>query len=152
MLFSNQRLLKARRKSVNVNYTIGIISLIVMIGVSLGDAFSDEVPQEVYLLVRERELLAFSAVGDVWVTQDLISAEVILESKFEGRVIVVVTNLRVLGFSALTSRWVEKKLRVGESPITIEAKGNVGAVITNLRAFGFSAKRGGWTVKRLGLK
>jgi hypothetical protein len=139
-------------RTVSVKFTIGIMLLIVTLGASLGAAFSDEVAEDVYLLVRERELLAFSAVGDAWVSQDLISAEVVLESKFNGRVGVVVTNLRILGFSALTSRWVEKKLRVGESPITTEAEGNVGAVITNLRAFGFSAKIGGWTVKRLGLK
>jgi hypothetical protein len=112
----------------------------------------DVVEQEVYLLVRERELLAFSAVGNRWVTQNLISGERVLESKFDGHVVVAVTKLRVLGFSALTNRWSEKKLEVGESVDTVEAEGNVGVAITNLRAFGFSAKTGTWTVKRFTLK
>ncbi|MFB0507019.1 MAG: hypothetical protein ACETWT_09835 [Thermodesulfobacteriota bacterium] len=112
----------------------------------------DVVEQEVYLLVRERELVAFSAVGNRWVTQNLISRERVLESKFDGHVAVAVTNLRVLGFSALTNRWSEERLEVGESLNTVEAEGNVGVAITNLRAFGFSAKTGTWTVKRFGLK
>lgn len=112
----------------------------------------DVVEEEVYLLVRERELLAFSAVGNRWVTQNLISRERVLESRYDGHVAVVVTNLRVLGFSALTNRWDEEKLEVRESMVTVEAEGNVGVAITNLRAFGFSAKTGRWTVKRFGLK
>ncbi|MFQ6078416.1 MAG: hypothetical protein ACE5NJ_04675 [Thermodesulfobacteriota bacterium] len=112
----------------------------------------DVLEQEVYLLVRERELLAFSAVGNRWVTQNLISREQVLKSTFDGHVAVAVTNLRVLGFSALTNRWSEERLEVGELVVTVEAEGNVGVAITNLRAFGFSAKTGTWTVKRFGLK
>lgn len=112
----------------------------------------DVLEQEVYLLVRERELLAFSAVGNRWVTQNLISRERVLKSTFDGHVAVAVTNLRVLGFSALTNRWSEERLEVGELVVTVEAEGNVGVAITNLRAFGFSAKTGTWTVKRFGLK
>ncbi|MFQ5842441.1 MAG: hypothetical protein ACE5I8_08395 [Thermodesulfobacteriota bacterium] len=112
----------------------------------------DVLEEEVYLLVRERELLAFSAVGNRWVTQNLISRERVLKSTFDGHVAVAVTNLRVLGFSALTNRWSEERLEVGELVVTVEAEGNVGVAITNLRAFGFSAKTGTWTVKRFGLK
>jgi hypothetical protein len=112
----------------------------------------DVIEEEVYLLVRERELLAFSAVRNRWVTQNLISGERVLKSTFDGHVAVAVTNLRVLGFSALTSRWNEERLGVGESVVTVEAEGNVGVAVTNLRAFGFSAKTGTWTVKRFGLK
>ena len=118
-----------------------------------GLASSEEVmEEEVYLLVRERELLAFSAVGNRWVTQNLISRERVIESKFDGHVAVAVTNLRVLGFSALTNRWSEERLEVGELVDTVEAEGNVGVAITNLRAFGFRAKTGRWAVKRFGLK
>ncbi len=120
---------------------------------SMGVAYSgDVVEEEIYLLVRERELLAFSAVGNRRVTQNLISRERVLESKFDGHVAVAVTNLRVLGFSALTNRWSEERLEVGELVDTVEAEGNVGVAITNLRAFGFSAKTGRWAVKRFVLK
>ena len=114
--------------------TVGILLMIAMILTPLG-VTGEEVVDAVYLLVRERELLAFSAVGDRWVTLDLRSEEKVLESAYGGRVAVVVTNLRVLGFSALANRWAEEKLMVGESMITVEAEGNVGAVVTNLRAF-----------------
>jgi hypothetical protein len=103
----------------------------------------DVIEEEVYLLVRERELLAFSAVRNRWVTQNLISGERVLKSTFDGHVAVAV---------ALTSRWNEERLGVGESVVTVEAEGNVGVAVTNLRAFGFSAKTGTWTVKRFGLK
>ena len=120
---------------------------------SVGVASSEDVvEEEVYLLVRERELLAFSAVGNRWVTHNLISRERVLTSTFDGHVAVAVTNLRVLGFSALTNRWSEERLEVGELVDTVEAEGNVGVAITNLRAFGFSAKTGRWAVKRFGLK
>lgn len=132
---------------------LGISLLMTVVLSFVGGASSAEVvEEEVYLLVRERELLAFSALGNRWVTKDLISGERVLESKYGGHVAVVVTNLRGLGFSALVDRWDEEKLEVGESVVTVEAEGNVGAVITNLRAFGFSAKAGRWTVRRFHLK
>lgn len=112
----------------------------------------DVVEQEVYLLVRDRELFAFSAAGERWIIQNLISGERVLKSRFDGHVAVAVTNLRVLGFSALTNRWSEGRLEVGESMISVEAEGNVAVVITNLKAFGFSARTGRWTVKRFDLK
>lgn len=112
----------------------------------------DVVEQQVYLLVRERDLLAFSAVRNRWVTKNLISRERVFKRKFDGHVAVAVTNLRVLGFSALTNRWSEERLEVGESVDIVEAEGNVGIAITNLRAFGFSAKTGRWATKRFGLK
>ena len=132
---------------------LGISLLMTLVLSFVGGASSAEVvEEEVYLLVRERELMAFSAVGNRWVTKDLISGERVLESKYGGHVAVVLTNLRVLGFSALINRWDEERLEVGESVVTVEAEGNVGAAITNLRAFGFSAKAGKWTVKRFHLK
>lgn len=132
---------------------LGISLFMTLAFLFVGGASSGEmVDEEVYLLVRERELMAFSAVGNRWVTKDLISGERVLESKYGGHVAVVLTNLRVLGFSALVDRWDEERLEVGESVVTVEAEGNVGAAITNLRAFGFSVKAGKWTVKRFHLK
>ncbi len=132
---------------------LGILLFMTLVLLFAGGASSGEmVDEEVYLLVRERELMAFSAVGNRWVTKDLISGERVLESKYGGHVAVALTNLRVLGFSALVNRWDEERLEVGESVVTVEAEGNVGAAITNLRAFGFSAKAGKWTVKRFHLK
>ena len=112
----------------------------------------EEVAQDVYLLVRDRELLAFSASQSRWVTLDLRSGEKVLESAYGGHVAVVLTDLRVLGFSALTGQWAEEKLVVGESMETVEAEGNVGAVITNVRALGFSAREGSWTERQFRLK
>ena len=132
---------------------VGIVLFPALVWFLLGLAFSGEVvEEEVYLLVRERELLAFSAVGNRWVGKNLISGERVLEGKYGGNVAVVVTNLRLLGFSALVDRWNEERLEVGESLVSVEAEGNVGAAITNLRAFGFSARAGRWTVKRFSLK
>jgi hypothetical protein len=130
----------------------GLYVSIALLWFPLATAFTEEVIEEVYLLVRERELLAFSAVGDRWVTQDLRPNERVVGSKYGGHVAVVVTKFRVLGFSALTSRWSEEKLMVDEVMVGMEAKGNVGTVVTNLRALGFGAKRGRWAVKRFGLK
>ena len=132
---------------------LGTLLLMALVWFPPGAAFSgDVVEKAVYLLVRQRELVAFSAVGNRWVTQNLISGERVQESKFDGHVAVAATNIRVLGFSALTSRWDEERLEVGESMITVEAEGDVGVVITNLKAFGFSAKTGRWTAKRFELK
>ncbi len=131
--------------------TLGALLLIGLILLPLPST-GEEILNEVYLLVRERELFAFSAVENRWVTLDLRSREKVLESRYDGHVAVAVTKLRVLGFSALTSRWAEEKLMVGETLVSLEAEGNVGAVITNLRAFGFSATAGRWTVKRFELK
>ena len=107
---------------------------------------------EVYLLVREKELMAFSAVADVWVTEKFRPNERVLDSKSGGRVAVAFTNFRVLAFSALTSKWTEERLMVDESMVSIKAKGNVGAAVTNLRALGFSAKTGKWVIKRFPVK
>jgi hypothetical protein len=136
----------------NKKGALGIFLLAALIWFPLAIAYSEELVEEVYLMVRERELLAFSAVGDRWVTQNLRPNERVLDSKYDGHVAVVFTKFRVLGFSALTSRWNEEKLMVDEVMVTIEAKGNVGTAITNLRAFGFSAKTGRWIVKRFGPK
>ena len=136
----------------NKRVALGILLLVALIWFPLAIASSEEVVEEVYLLVRERELLAFSAVKDSWVTQDLRPNERVLDRKYSGHVAVVFTKFRVLGFSALTNRWDEEKLMVDEAMVTIEAKGNVGTVITNLRALGFSAKTGRWIVKRFGPK
>jgi len=136
----------------NKKGALGILLLVALFWFPLAIASSEEVVEEVYLLVRERELLAFSAVGDRWVTQNLRPHERVLDSKYAGRVAIVFTKFRVLGFSALTNRWDEEKLMIDEALVNIEAKGNVGTVITNLRALGFSAKTGRWIVKRFGLK
>jgi hypothetical protein len=136
----------------NKNGAIGIVLLGALFWFPLASASAEEVVEEVYLMVREREVLAFSAVGDRWVTQDLRPNERVLDSLYNGHVAIVVTQFRVLGFSALTTRWNEEKLMLDEEMVTIKAKGNVGAVITNLRALGFSAKSGRWIVTRFGPK
>ena len=86
------------------------IAFLTLIGVALsvtpsGLASSQEVVDEIFLLIRQKELLAFSAQGDLWVTQELRPKEQVLASKYNGRVAVVFTNLRILGFSALVNKW-----------------------------------------------
>ena len=130
---------------------VGVFLLIMLTFSSLAIT-GEEVAQDVYLLVRDRELLAFSASRNRWVSLDLRSGEKVIDSAYGGYVAVALTNLRVLGFSAVTSQWAEEKLMVGESIVTVEAEGRVGAVITNLRAFGFSAREGRWTERRFRLK
>jgi hypothetical protein len=136
----------------NKRCALGVLLLVASGWFHVAGASSEEVIEEVYLLVREREILAFSAVGDRWVTQDLRPSERVLDSEYGGHVAVAVTRLRVLGFSALTSKWNEEKLIVDEVVVGIEAKGDVGTAITNLRALGFSAKTGRWVVVRFGPK
>jgi hypothetical protein len=64
-----------------------IVVLMALLWVPSGIASpGDVVEQEVYLLVRERELLGFSAVGNRWVTRNLISGERVLDNKFDGHV------------------------------------------------------------------
>ena len=136
----------------NKKGALGIFLVVALTWFPLAIACSDEVADEVYVLVRERELLAFSAVGNRWVTQNLRPNEQVLKSKYDGNVAVVFTKFRVLGFSALTNRWSEEKLTVDESMVAVGAEGNVGTAITNLRALGFSARTGRWIVKRFGVR
>lgn len=119
-------------------------------GFALAEGLSTEVTDEIFLLVREREVLAFSAVQDVWVTQQLRPNEQVLDNKYSGHVAIVFTNFRILGFSALRNKWTEEDLMVGESMVRLEASGNVGAVVTNRRALGFGARTGKWTTERFG--
>jgi hypothetical protein len=128
--------------------TSGLLVLTALIWFPLATGFPEEVVNEIYLLVRERELMAFSALGDRRVSQDLRPSEKVLGSQYNGHVAVVVTQYRALGFSAFTNRWGEEKLMVDEVMVGIEAEGNVGTVITNIRALGFSARTGRWVVRR----
>ena len=130
-------------------YVAFVISLVLAVNLfPSAMASSEEVVDEIFLLIRQKELLAFSAVTDLWVTHRLRAREQVLASKYDGRVAVVFTNLRMLGFSALVGKWNEERLLVDEVMETIEARGNVGAVVTNHRALGFSARTGRWMVER----
>ena len=121
-------------------------------GASVFSQGSEEVVDEVFLLVREAELLAFSATGSKWVSTDLRTKEEVLKSRYGGHIAIVVTNFRVLGFSALTNTWSIEKRRTGEELLNIEITGHVAAIVTNVRVYGFSAKSGAWVVKRLDLE
>ncbi len=129
---------------------LGFSLIWVFAGFPLASGASTEVTDEIYLLVRGEELLAFSAVKDVWVTQKLRPNEEVLKSTYSGHVAIVFTSLRILGFSGLVSEWNAADLMVGESMVSIDASGNVGAVVTNRRALGFSARTGQWTTQRFG--
>lgn len=53
----------------NKRCALGVLLLVASGWFHVAGASPEEVIEEVYLLVREREILAFSAVGDRWVTQ-----------------------------------------------------------------------------------
>ena len=115
-------------------------------------ASSDDLPQQVVLVVREKQLLAFSSSRGSWVFRDLMAQEWVQGSKTASHVAVVVTNLRVLGFSGETGLWAEERLEVGERIMSMEADGKVGSVVTNVRALAFGARMGTWEVVRFPLK
>ncbi len=113
---------------------------------------SEDLFQEVVLVVRERQLLAFSSSMGGWAFQDLMVQEWVQGTRTASHVAVVVTNLRVLGYSGETGVWDESRLEVGERVISLEADGKVASVLTNVRALGFGSRRGTWEVVRFPLR
>ncbi len=111
-----------------------------------------DLPTELVLVVREKQILAFSSRGNRWVARDLMAQEFIEESRKSSHIAVVVTNARVLGFSAETDQWDEERLEAGERAISLEIEGKVASVVTNIRALGFGARTGTWSVLRLPLR
>ena len=61
------------------------------------DHFQEE---RIHLSNREREVLAYSAIGNPRVTENLISGEKVVESRYNGHVAIVVTIFLFLGFDA----------------------------------------------------
>jgi hypothetical protein len=118
----------------------------------LGPLIAGEFPTELVLVVREKQVLAFSSRGNRWVARDLMAQEVVEESRKSSHIAVVVTNIRVLGFSADTDQWDEERLEAGERAISLEIDGKVASVVTNVRALGFGARSGTWSVLRLPLR
>jgi len=111
----------------------------------------EEIINEVFLLERPDQLLAFSGRRNNWFAKDLRTGETVAKSMYAGNVAVAYTNERALAFSAVTGRWIEEGLRIRESVLSISAEGNVGTVITNIRALGFSAQSGTWVESGLTL-
>ena len=113
--------------------------------------FAEDDTNEVFLLEKGDKLLAFSGIENNWFEQRLRPGEVVVKSKYDGRVAIAHTNSRIFGFSAYTGRGVEEKLRIKEIVTSIDANGNVATVITDVRALGFSARTGVWVEKELGI-
>jgi hypothetical protein len=107
-------------------------------------AESQEVLQDVVLIIHEKETLAFSSAGNQWVLITLRAQERVAESKTGSQVAVVVTNQRALGFSTVRNQWSEMRFDVGEEMVALEAEGLVASVNTSLRALGFGARQGRW--------
>ena len=105
---------------------------------------AEEIINEVFLLERPDELLAFSGLRNNWFEKRLNTGETVIKSIYNGNVAVAHTNQRALAFSGITGRWTEKRFRIRESAVSISAEGNVATVVTNIRALGFSAKTGIW--------
>ncbi len=117
-----------------------------------GPLLADDLPTELVLVVREKQVIAFSSRGNRWVARELMAQEFIEESRKSSHIAVVVTNLRVLGFSAETDQWDEERLEAGERAISLHIEGKVASVVTNVRALGFGARTGTWSVLRLPLR
>jgi hypothetical protein len=81
---------------------IVLVTIVTALQIPLTKA-SDQMDDEVFVLAREKELLAFSSRAGQWVIQDYRPQEQVVKSKYGGKVGVVFTNLRVLGFSSLTN-------------------------------------------------
>jgi len=107
-------------------------------------SIAEEIVNEVYLLVRNDKLLAYSGVQNKWSEKDLRTNETVVKSVYDGNVAVAYTSDRALAFSGITGRWAETRFRIHETVESIRAEGNVGTVITNIRALAFSAKTGNW--------
>ncbi len=111
-------------------------------------AHTQDILDDVVLITRAKEVLAFSSAGNQWIVAGLRAQEQVVESRTGSRVAVVVTNQRALGFSSVMNRWSEIKIDVGEQVLDMEAKGFVSSVDTNFRALGFGAGKGEWTEYR----
>ncbi len=120
------------------------ISLLLSLFISLQRVRSEEIANEVFLLVNNDKLMAFSSLGNNWFEKKLHTGETVIKSIYDGNVAVAYTSERALAFSGIKNRWSEERFRIRESVISISAEGNVGTVITDIRALGFSAKSGGW--------
>lgn len=112
---------------------------------------AEEFMDEVFLLERQGELLAFSGLRNNWVAKELRTGETVVKSSYDGNVAVAFTSDRALAFSGITGRWAEESFRIRESVVSISAEGNVATVITNIRALGFSAKSGVWVESKFNI-
>jgi hypothetical protein len=124
-----------------------------MLGGVVGAAHpGDDIHNQLMLAIRDRQVLAFSALSNAWSAMDLRARERVVEVHEATHVAVVVTNFRILGFSAVTSQWSSLRLESGERPVEIRVRGMAAKVITNFRALGFGAEKGVWAVLRFKLK
>lgn len=135
------------------NNRIGGITLVVLALLTTpAIAPAQEALEDVVLITHDKEVVAFSSVGNNWVLIALRAQERILESRTANRVALVVTNQRALGFSSITNQWSETKIDVGEQILEVEAKGFVASVDTNFRALGFGGRQGIWKEYRYRLR
>ena len=128
------------------------IFLLFSVFISSQTACSEEIANEVFLLVKNDKLMAFSSQGNNWFEKKLHTGETVIKSIYDGNVALAYTSERALAFSGINNRWSEERFRIRESVVSISAEGNIGTVITDIRALGFSAKSGGWveSVFRIG--
>jgi len=122
----------------------GIMLVVLALLATPAIAPAQEVLEDVILITRDKEVVAFSSVGNKWVLIALRAQERVLESRTASRVALVVTNQRALGFSSITNQWSETNIDVGEQILEVEAKGFVASVDTNFRALGFGGRQGTW--------
>lgn len=112
---------------------------------------TEELVNEVFLLVRNDKLMAFSGLDNKWFEKNLRSGETVIKSIYDGNVAVAYTTERALAFSGINNRWAEERFRIRESVTSISAEGNVGTIITTIRALGFSARTGRWVESQFNL-
>jgi len=127
------------------SHRIGHITLVVLALLATPTiAHAQEILEDVILITRDKEIVAFSSVGNNWVLIALRAQERVVESRTASRVALVVTNQRAMGFRSITNQWSETKIDVGEQILEMEAKGFVASVDTNFRALGFGGRQGAW--------
>ena len=114
-------------------------------------AGAEEIATDVFLLVREDRVLAFSGQRNRWFEIDLRPGETVVKNAHGGNVAVASNGERALAFSAMNRRWTVEALRIRETVESVSAEGNIGTVVTNIRALGFSAATGAWVETRFSL-
>ncbi len=121
-----------------------LVPIFLIILVSTVSASENDTFTEVLLVIKNDEIIAFSALKSNWVSIKLRQYEAVISSQSKGNVAVVFTSDHILGFSVFTNFWNTESLRLKEKLVEIQVDGNVETVVTNQRIFGFSAHSGRW--------
>jgi len=105
------------------------------------------------VLVIDRHLIAFDALGSRTLDLELERDEVVQWSGAEGEVALVVTDRRALAATPRSSQWQELRFRLSEAwPQTPILSTRLVLLLTDQRALGFDSNAGAWSVAEIGLQ